>query len=247
MGHRDLGDAWVLAYFIGDPRPWHFRASPRSSGGGISLGVTSDLHTHELPSRSIVVDHEGTAWVQALLFGKPGRDAAGAAEGHIFVWFTPIDHLHILSERGDVWPAVLGNFTSISVPGLSTDAQVERFLEGMSPADLEARWELRTLRVRLIRDSRLVFELEKITDTRHASPQLRNGHLEVPVPWIVRPVNPPGCRGGQLSVSGMLQLCAAWYGRRHLWEAIGLNRWSPSLTAEGAWEARLAPASHTDG
>ena len=35
-------------------------------------------------------------------------------------------------------------------------------------------------------------------------------------------------------MSGLLQICAAWYGRRHLWEAIGLNPWSPSLTAEGA-------------
>ena len=48
-------------------------------------------------------------------------------------------------------------------------------------------------------------------------------------------------------MSGMLQTCAASYWRRHLWEAIGLNPRSPSLTAEGAWEARLAPASPTDG
>ena len=138
MGHRDLGDAWVLAYFIGDPRPWHFRASPRSSGGCISLEVASDLYTYELPSRSIVVDHEGTAWVRALLFGRPGRDA-GTAEGQVYVWFTPTDHLHILSERGDVWPAVLGNLAGFNVPGLSTDAQVGRYLEDLSPADLSAR------------------------------------------------------------------------------------------------------------
>ena len=104
-------------------------------------------------------------------------------------------------------------------------------MEGVSPADLEAWWGIRTLKVYPGPGGRLVFGLEKV-----AGGAPRPG-FDLPGPWVSRqvsesllagPGNPTGCRAKRATISDGLQHCAAGHGHMHLWKAMGLNPWSPN-------------------
>ena len=88
----DIDEVWVLVHYVGDPLPWHHRARLCRLGGSIWLCLASDLHFYEPADRAVVVDYEGIAAVQALLFGAPGFDSVGTAEGRVWVWCTPAEH-----------------------------------------------------------------------------------------------------------------------------------------------------------